>query len=73
MSVQVDFSDCIEIKAKFATQGACGHAIRKGDRIGWSRSPKYTYCADCWAGRHDDQEQAEPFELQHTYCCDDGP
>ena len=42
-----------EIPAKFDSQGTCGHAIRKGDTIGYSPA-KYrgdkaeTQCAECW-------------------------
>ena len=37
-----------EIDARFASQGTCGHAIGKGDRIGWHSGLKKTQCADCW-------------------------
>ena len=38
-----------EIDARFASTGSCGHAIAKGDRIGWHPALKKTQCADCWA------------------------
>lgn len=41
------------IQARFDSQGTCGHAIRKGDPIGYSpkrnRSDSAeTQCAECW-------------------------
>ncbi len=38
-----------EIAARFDSVGTCGHAIRKGDRIGWQRTIRETRCTDCWA------------------------
>lgn len=38
-----------EIVARFDSVGTCGHAISKGDRIGWQRTIRETRCADCWA------------------------
>ncbi len=49
------FNDYREITAKRSGTGTCGHAIRKGDVIGYypPRSRGYssgsTQCADCWA------------------------
>ena len=37
-----------EIEARFASEGTCGHAISKGDRIGWHRGLKKTQCTACW-------------------------
>ena len=37
-----------EIDARFASTGTCGHAISKGDRIGWHPRLKKTQCAGCW-------------------------
>lgn len=36
-----------EITARFDSQGACGHAIRAGDRIGYSKRHGCR-CAGCW-------------------------
>ncbi len=38
-----------EIDARFASTGSCGHAISKGDRIGWHPALKKTQCAACWS------------------------
>ncbi len=42
------FENYREIDARFASTGTCGHAIAKGDRIGWHPSLKKTQCASCW-------------------------
>lgn len=47
-----NYNDYIAIKSKFDSDGTCGHRIRKGDDIGYSRTGKYakaeTQCAECW-------------------------
>jgi hypothetical protein len=43
------FDNYREIDARFASTGTCGHAISKGDRIGWHPSLKKTQCASCWS------------------------
>ncbi len=43
------FDNYREIDARFASTGTCGHAIRKGDRIGWQPAIKKTQCTACWA------------------------
>ena len=42
------FNDYREITARFDSTGACGHPIRKGDRIGWARRTRETRCTACW-------------------------
>ena len=42
------FDNYREIDARFASTGSCGHAIGKGDRIGWHPGIKKTQCAACW-------------------------
>ena len=48
------FSDFMEITAKFDSTGTCGHAIAKGDRIGYARGYRrikgsaQTSCNACW-------------------------
>ncbi len=42
------FQNYRDITAKFASEGSCGHAMSKGDVIGWNRVTKKTQCADCW-------------------------
>ncbi len=43
------FDNYREIDARFASTGTCGHAIGKGDRIGWHPSLKKSQCAACWS------------------------
>ena len=43
------FDNYREIDARFASTGTCGHAIAKGDVIGWHPRLKKTQCAACWA------------------------
>ena len=42
------FDNYREIDARFASTGTCGHAISKGDRIGWHSALKKTQCSTCW-------------------------
>ena len=42
------FDNYREIDARFASTGTCGHAIAKGDRIGWHPILKKTQCTACW-------------------------
>ncbi len=42
------FPNYREIEARFASTGACGHTIAKGDRIGWHPGLKKAQCAACW-------------------------
>ena len=43
------FSNYTEMAARFDSVGACGHAIKTGDRIGWNRRVRKAQCAACWA------------------------
>ena len=42
------YTDYMEIAARFKSTGTCGHAIAKGDRIGYARRSRETQCAECW-------------------------
>ena len=42
------FDNYRAIAAKFASAGTCGHPIKEGDNIGYSRHHG-TRCAACWA------------------------
>lgn len=42
------FDNYREITAKFDSTGKCGHAIKKGDRIGWNKRHG-CQCASCWS------------------------
>ncbi len=37
-----------EIEARFASTGTCGHAILKGDCIGWHPRLRKAQCPSCW-------------------------
>jgi hypothetical protein len=37
-----------EIEAQFASTGACGHEIVRGDRIGWHPKLRKARCAARW-------------------------
>lgn len=41
------FNSYAEIVAKFDSVAKCGHLVKKGDRIGYSRA-RGVQCADCW-------------------------
>ena len=42
------FSNYREMASRFDSPGICGHAIKKGDLIGWNR--RYgARCSDCWS------------------------
>ena len=42
------FSNYRELVSRYAGTGACGHAISKGDVIGWNKRHG-SRCKDCWA------------------------
>ncbi len=56
------FDNYREIDARFASTGSCGHAISKGDRIGWHPSLKKTQCADCSRRWVAENAEAEAYE-----------
>ena len=51
-----------EIVARFNSEGSCGHAIKRGDRIGWNPYAKKTQCAACWAHWSAENAEAEAIE-----------
>ena len=53
-----------EISARFKSDGSCGHAIVKGDRIGWNPGNKKTQCADCWRRWCAENAEADMLERQ---------
>ncbi len=59
------FYNYAEISARFASTGTCGHAIAKGDVIGWYPSLKKTQCASCW--QHWVAENAEAKAMERGY------
>jgi hypothetical protein len=55
------FDNYREIKAKFDSTGACGHAIKKGDRIGWNK--KFgCRCSNCWSKWVAENQEADAIE-----------
>lgn len=55
------FDNHREITAKFDSTGACGHPIKKGDRIGWNRR-QGAHCSGCWARWVAENREAEAVE-----------
>ena len=53
-----------EISARFNSDGSCGHAIAKGDSIGWNSRNKQTQCADCWHRWCAENAEADILERQ---------
>ena len=58
-----------EIEARFDSTGACGHAIKRGDRIGWNKRAKRTQCAACWARWVDENREADAIESGYMPSC----
>ena len=56
------FDNYREIDARLASTGTCGHAIAKGDRIGWHPSLKKTQCAACWSRWAAENAEADMLE-----------
>jgi hypothetical protein len=56
------FSDYFEITARFDSTGSCGHAIHKGDRIGWARRNRETQCPECWTRWVAENAEADAME-----------
>ena len=59
------FNDYREITAKRATPAtdtACGHAIAKGDQIGWNRALRRVRCASCWRTWTAENQEAQFIE-----------
>jgi hypothetical protein len=57
-----------EITAKLDSTGKCGHAIKKGDRIGWH--PKHgAYCTACWTRWVAENREADAIEAGYLPSC----
>ena len=63
------FDDYIGITARFDSDGSCGHAIRKGDAIGWTRRTRETQCADCWRRWSVENAEADAIERGYMQSC----
>jgi hypothetical protein len=57
--VQAQYFECSEHTVKFPQMGGCGHVLRVGDKVGRSKSPRYTCCTRCW---REWKEQQKAFE-----------
>ncbi len=55
------FSNYIEITAKFDSEGACGHPIKRGQVIGYNRTHG-TRCESCWKTWKAENAEAEMYE-----------
>lgn len=63
------FNEYRDIDARFDSPGTCGHAIRKGDRIGWARRTRETQCAECWAKWRAENADADAIERGYMPTC----
>ena len=67
MAITRRFATFFPISAKYAQVGSCGHHIKGGDRIGYSRPTNRfggieTCCARCWAKWEDENAEAARLE-----------
>jgi len=63
------FSNYRAITARFDSTGTCGHAIAKGDAIGYARVGRghsATSCATCWAKWSAENAEADQQEAAFT-------
>ncbi len=61
------FNDYREFTSKYDSMATCGHAIKKGDVIGWApRRGRWdkseTVCAGCWARWRSENAEADAIE-----------
>ena len=64
------FDKYTEIAARFDSTGSCGHAIKRGDRIGWNKRAHKTQCAACWARWCAENHEADIIESGYgPECC----
>ena len=59
------FDNYVQITAKFASTGSCGHPINRGDTIGYNRRHQKTYCPACWRKWSAENAEAEAYERQN--------
>ena len=65
---QFDRFDCYRtITARFDSTGACGHPIKRGDKIGWNRRAKKARCAECWRKWQAEDAEADYLERSGVY------
>lgn len=55
------FDNYRELTSKFDSMGACGHAIKKGDVIGWHHIHG-ARCSDCWRKWCSENAEAAAYE-----------
>jgi len=62
------FDDYRTLASKYDTTATCGHAVKAGDRIGWSPGNRWrgrkskTVCADCWSKWQSENAEADAIE-----------
>ena len=44
-----NYRECLARRAEPAEETACGHAVARGDLIGWNPTAKRAQCRACWA------------------------
>jgi hypothetical protein len=63
------FANYREIRARHASTGACGHAIHKGELIGWNPRVSKAQCAACWARWAAENAEADAIERGYMPTC----
>ena len=61
------FDNYHELTAKFDSTGSCGHAIHRGDTIGYHRSHG-AQCAVCWVRWSAENREADAIEGGYQPC-----
>ena len=56
------FDNYREIQARFNSIGNCGHAIKKGEIIGYNSRNKKCQCANCWSRWVVENREADAIE-----------
>jgi hypothetical protein len=68
ISRQDRFDNYRDITARFDSTGNCGHPIKKGDRIGYSKRHGCK-CADCWSKWSAENAEADAMERGYLPSC----
>ena len=62
------FDNYRDIDARFNSTGSCGHAIKKGQAIGYNPRNKRTQCAECWRVWQLENANAAGYEQYGSDC-----
>lgn len=62
------FRDFREIRAQFASRGACGHSIVVGDAVGWNPRARRVVCAACWLRWQQENAVTSAVEAGYGVC-----